>query len=77
MISYISNRLFLIKDGEEVDGNDKIKHEDSDSSSDNGIDGMKKRVTLKRIPIGFFANVKLSFQRLGNEAGCSACCKKF
>ena len=74
VISYVSNRLFLIKDGDEKDPKSsddlKVQHEDSDSIDD-------KPVILKRIPIGFFAKIKLSFQRLCIIGGCGKWCSKF
>ena len=65
VISYVSNHVFLIRDGDELDSVAKIHDERADDS-----DSSKSETTLKRIPIGFFASIKLSFQRLCDCCGC-------
>lgn len=76
MISYVSNRLFLIPDGDESDPKSKIKNNDHQVHNNDSDGQTEMPVTLKRIPIGFFSSVKLSFQRLCLMAGCNRCCVK-
>ena len=68
-MSYVSNHTYLIQDGDELDSVSKanskqIKH-DSGGKQD-GSDKMmrwgtrQRNISLKRIPIGFWASMKLS-----------------
>ena len=73
----MSNRIFLIKDGDEDDPDRSTKNKtvhDNDVGAEEKSDDSEKPVTLKRIPIGFCASIKLSFQRIGLVAGCGKCC---
>ena len=70
MISYVSNRIFLIKDGDENDSGKNLGGKDDEENSDDGL----KPMILKRIPIGFCASIKLSLQRLCLTAGLNKCC---
>ena len=54
-ISYISNHTYLIKDGDEARSGNSTKIDTPNNADANHF---------KRIPIGFFSSIKLSFQRL-------------
>ena len=62
-VNYVGNFLYLIKDGDEKE--DPKVNLVGDSTNRN-------ESNLKRIPIGFFASVKLSLQRL--LPCCCKCC---
>ena len=78
VISYVSNRLFLIKDGEELQPDSsvhKIHNDESEQFREDDNDSVCTPVTLKRIPISFLSSIKLSFQRLCLNVSAS-CCKR-
>ena len=62
-INYISNRTYLIRDGDER-ANKKVKLPPHDNEAED-------EVVLKRIPIGFFSSIWLSLQRI--MAFCTCC----
>ena len=64
VLNYVSNHTFLIRDGDELNnGAGQIQQDQEDGSSN--------RLTLKRIPVGFFGGVWLSLQRI--FAFCTCC----
>ena len=64
VLNYVSNHTYLIKDGDE-----RARKESDITPQDNEADD---GLVLKRIPIGFFSSVWLSFQRI---FVCCTCCQ--
>ena len=65
VLNYVSNHTFLIRDGDELNNARQIQQDQEDGAS--------TRTTLKRIPVGFFAGVWLSIQRIFACSFCTCC----
>ena len=66
VLNYVSNHTFLIRDGDELNNGAGAIQQDQE-------DGSSNRVTLKRIPVGFFGGVWLSIQRIFACSFCTCC----